>query len=141
MAFKVFLDANVLLDFTLKRKAYPESKRLFELIVSKQIKGFITPAIVHIVGYSLTKAYGAKESKKLLLSILSDVQSVDIPHQVVVNALLSNINDNEDALQYYAGLDHNLDYFISENKLLKKQSNSILPVYTAKEFLKEFDLL
>jgi len=72
---------------------------------------------------------------------LSDVQSVDIPHQVAVNALLSKINDIEDALQYYAGLHHNLNYFISEDKLLKKQSNSILPVYTAKEFLKEFDFL
>ncbi|HXR84262.1 MAG TPA: hypothetical protein VN722_08135 [Hanamia sp.] len=27
MAFKVFLDANVLLDFTLKRKAYLEGKK------------------------------------------------------------------------------------------------------------------
>jgi len=141
MAFKVFLDANVLLDFTLKRKTYPEAKKLFELIVSKQLKGFITPAIVHIAGYWLTKAYGTKESKKLLLSILSDVQSVDIPHQVVINALLSSINDIEDGLQYFAAIHHNLDFFISEDKLLKKQSNPILPVYTAKEFLKEFRLV
>jgi len=109
--------------------------------VAKQVKGFITPAIIHIVAYWLTKGYGAKESKKLLLSILADVQSVDIPRQVVINALLSNINDIEDALQYYAGIHHNLDFFISEDKLLKKQSNPILPIYTTKEFLKEFDFL
>jgi hypothetical protein len=72
---------------------------------------------------------------------LSDVQSVDIPHQVVINALLSSINDIEDALQYFAAIHHNLDFFISEDKLLKKQSNPILPVYTAKEFLKEFRLV
>jgi predicted nucleic acid-binding protein len=138
MAFKVFLDANVLLDFTLKRKEYYATKKLFELIVSKQLKGFITPDIVHIAGYWLTKAYGAKESKKLLLSILADVQSVDIPHDVVINALLSNSNDIQDALQYYSALHHNLDFFISEDKLLKKQSNPILPVYTVKEFLEEF---
>ncbi len=141
MAFKVFFDTNILLDFTLKRKAYPEAKKLFELIVSKEPKGFVTPAIVHIAGYWLTKGYGAKEAKKLLLSILSDVQSVDIPHQIVINALLSNINDIEDALQYYAALHHHLDFFISEDKLLKKQSNPILPVYTTKQFLKEFNFM
>jgi predicted nucleic acid-binding protein len=141
MAFKVFLDANVLLDFTLKRKAYPEAKKLFDLVVSKQVKGFITPAIVHITAYWLTKGYGAKESKKLLLSILADVQSLDIPHHVVINALLSNINDVEDALQYYSAIHHNLDFFISEDKLLKKKGNPILPVYTAKEFLNEFNFV
>lgn len=141
MAYKIFLDANVLLDFTLKREAYPEAKTMFELIVEKKIIAFITPAIVHIVGYWLTKEYGAKESKKLLLFLLSDIQSIDIPHEVVINALLSNITDIEDALQYYTALQNNLDFFISGDRLLKKQSNSILPVYTAKEFLKEFDFM
>lgn len=141
MAFKIFLDANVLLDFTLKRKTYPEAKKLFDLIVSKQIKGYITPAIVHITGYWLTKTYGAKDSKKLLLSLLSDVQSVDIPHHVVITSLLSSINDIEDALQYHAAIHHNLDFFITEDKLLKKQNNPILPIYTIKEFLNEFDFI
>ncbi|HET7116068.1 MAG TPA: PIN domain-containing protein [Hanamia sp.] len=139
MASKIFLDANVLLDFTLKRKAYPDAKKLIELILEEKIKGFVTPAIIHIVGYWLTKAYGAKKAKELLLSILVDIQSLDIPHEIVINALLSKINDIEDSLQYYTALHYKLDYFISEDKLLKKESTSILPVYTIKEFLEEFE--
>lgn len=139
MASKIFLDANALLDFTLKRKAYPDAKKLIELILEEKIKGFVTPAIIHIVGYWLTKAYGAKKAKELLLSILVDIQSLDIPHEIVINALLSKINDIEDSLQYYTALHYKLDYFISEDKLLKKESTSILPVYTIKEFLEEFE--
>ncbi|MEO8822011.1 MAG: PIN domain-containing protein [Ginsengibacter sp.] len=139
MASKIFLDANVLLDFTLKRKAYPDAKKLIELILEEKIKGFVTPAIIHIVGYWLTKAYGAKKAKELLLSILVDIQSLDIPHEIVINALLSKINDIEDSLQYYTALHYKLDYFISEDKLLKKESTSVLPVYSIKEFLEEFE--
>lgn len=139
MASKIFLDANVLLDFTLKRKAYPDAKKLIELILEEKIKGFITPAIIHIVGYWLTKAYGAKKAKELLLSILVDIQSLDIPHEIVINALLSKINNIENSLQYYTALHYKLDYFISEDKLLKKESTSVLPVYSIKEFLQEFE--
>lgn len=51
MASKVLLDANVLLDFTLKRKGYADTKTLMELILSGKIKGFVTATIIHIIGY------------------------------------------------------------------------------------------
>lgn len=60
MASKVFLDANILLDFTLKRDHYPEARQLMEKIVSGQLSAYISPSIVHIVGYWLTKAYGSR---------------------------------------------------------------------------------
>lgn len=138
MVSKIFLDANVLLDFTLKRKAYHDAKKLIELVITEKLKGFVSPAIIHIVGYWLTKAYGAKEAKKLLLALLVDIQCLDIPHEIVIHALLSKINDIEDSLQYYTALHFKLDFFISEDKLLKKESTSVLPVYSIKEFLEEF---
>ena len=138
MVSKIFLDVNVLLDFTLKRNAYPDAKKLIELVITERIKAFVTPAIIHIVGYWLTKAYGAKEAKNLLLALLVDIQCLDIPHEIVINALLSKINDIEDSLQYYTALHFKLDFFISEDKLLKKESTSLLPVYSIKEFLEEF---
>lgn len=138
MASKIFLDANVLLDFTLKRKDYSHAKKLIELIIEGKIQGFITPAIIHIAGYWLTKAYGAKEAKKLMLSLLADIHSIDIPHEIVVNALLSHIDDIEDALQYSAAIHHKLNYFISQDKKLKRESTLLLPVYSVSEFLEEF---
>jgi predicted nucleic acid-binding protein len=63
MVFKVFLDANVLLDFLLKRANYQNAKEVLNHIINGKAKAFITPAIVHIVGYWLTKAYGAAKQK------------------------------------------------------------------------------
>ena len=138
MASKLFIDANILLDFTLKRADYLEAKQIFELAVNGQIHAFITPSIVQISGYWLTKAYGTAKAKELLLTLLADVQVIDIPHEITLNALHSKINDIEDALQYYTAIHHKLDYFISRDKQLKKQSIPALPVYTAKEFIEDF---
>lgn len=138
MASKVFIDANILLDFTLKRPAYQEAKKIIELVVNGNIQAFITPSIVHIAGYWLTKAYGDAKAKELLLALLADVKVIDIPHHITLVALHSKINDIEDALQYYAAIFHKLDYFISRDIKLQKESIPVLQVYTPEEFLKEF---
>jgi len=138
MAFKVFLDANILLDFTLKRDEYEQSRAIIELAVNGDIQAFITPSIVHIVGYWLAKSYGNAKAKELLLTLLTDVTVIDLPHEIAVNALHSKINDIEDALQYYTAIHHKLDYFISRDKQLQKQSIPVLTVYTPDEFLTEF---
>lgn len=138
MAFKVFLDANILIDFTLKREDYEQSKAIIEMAVSGDIQAFITPSIVHIVGYWLTKTYGKAKAKELLLTLLADVTVIDLPHEIAVNALHSKINDIEDALQYYTAIHHKLDYYISRNKQLQKQSIPVLTVYTPDAFLAEF---
>ncbi len=139
MAFKVFLDANILLDFTLKREEYEQSRQIIELAVDGSIQAFITPSIVHILGYWLTKAYGNAKAKELLLTLMADMTVIDLPHEIVLNALHSKINDIEDALQYYTALHHRLDYFISRDKQLQKQSIPLLPVCTPRELLKEID--
>ena len=138
MAFKVFLDVNIILDLTLKREAYAEAEQIFEQIINGRIHGFITPAVVHIAGYWLTKFYDASKAKKLLLTLLIDVKVIDISHEITIAALHSKMNDIEDALQYFTAIHHKLDCFISRDKRLKKDSLVILPVYTCKEFLDEF---
>ena len=137
MASKVFLDANILLDFTLKRAEFEHSRRIIELAVNGTIQAFITPSIIHIVGIWLTKAYGNAKAKELLLTLMADVTVIDLPHEIVLNALHSKITDIEDALQYYTAVHHKLDYFISRDKQLQKQGIHVLPVYTPKELLIE----
>jgi predicted nucleic acid-binding protein len=126
-----------LLDFTLKRAEYEQSRKIIELAVNGTIQAFITPSILHIVGYWLTKAYGNTKAKELLLTLMVDVTVIDLPHEIVLNALHSKITDREDALQYYTAVHHKLDYFISRYKQLQKQGIPVLPVYTPKELLME----
>ena len=135
MASKVFLDANILLDFLLKRDDYQEARQLIERIVNKQIQGFITPAIVHITGYWVTKAYGKAKAKELIILLLSDITVIDCNHITTLKALNSPIDDIEDALQYHTAIQHKLQYFVSGDKQLQKFSEPSLPIYNLKEFL------
>ena len=138
MASKVFVDANVLLDFTLRRANYQESKQIVELALHGHIVLYITPSIVHIVGYWLCKAYSPAKAKEILLTLLADMQIIDIPHEIVITALHSKMKDIEDALQYYTAIHHKLDYFISLDTALLKESIAVLPIVSPKEFLKYF---
>lgn len=137
MASKVFLDANMLLDFTLKRDEYEQLRKIIELAVNGTIQAFISPSIVHIVDYGLTTEYGNAKAKQLLLTLMTDVTVIDLPHEIVLNALHSKITDIESALQYYTAVHHKLDYFISLDKQLQKQAIPVLPVYTPSDFLIE----
>ena len=135
MASKIFVDANVLLDFSLKRDNYSVSKQLIKLIIDGELQAFITPSIVHITGYWLTKAYGADKAKQILLQLLTDIQVIDCNHAVAINALNSKMTDIEDALQYYTALHHKINFFITEDKDLQKSAIPNLPVYSSQDFL------
>ena len=136
MASKVFLDANIILDFTLKRDGYEVSKQIIGLAVDNSIEAFITPSIVHISGYWLTKAYGKATAKELLLSLLLNVHVIDASYEITVNALYSKIDDIEDALQYFTALHHQLDCFVTLDKALRKLAMPSLPIYFPEEFLR-----
>lgn len=136
MAFRVFLDANVLLDFFLKRAAYDDARKIINLIVSKKIHGFVTPAIIHIVSYWVSKPYGKEKAKELILTLLADVTVIDCNHETAILALHSSIEDVEDALQYYTAIRHKLSFFISRDEKLQKSGIAQLPVYSPKEFLR-----
>jgi|SRR5450631_4118934 len=135
MAFKIFLDADILLDFTLKRNDYEPSRALVEMSIGGRIQAFITPSVVHKVGHWLIKAYGNLKAKELLLTLLADVQVIDIQYETTLNALHSKIGDIEYALQYYTALHHKLDYFITRDKGLKKAAIPVLPVCSPEEFI------
>ena len=138
MASKIFLDANLLLDLTLKRESYEEAKQVLDLVISGQFRAFTTSSVIHITGYYLTKFYNSTKAKELLLSILTDVSLIDIAPETAIAALSSKFADIEDALQYYAAIHQKLDYFISCDKALKKDSIILLPVVTPKEFIEVF---
>jgi len=137
MAFKVFLDANILLDFLLKRDHYEDARQIMSLVIEGKINAYITPAIIHIVGYWLAKAYGSEKAKQLLLSLLDHIRAIEISHELTLLALNSKIDDVEDALQYYTAIHNQLDYFISRDKKFQKSAIPSLPVVDPSYFLKE----
>lgn len=107
------------------------------LVIEGKINAYITPAIIHIVGYWLAKAYGSEKAKQLLLSLLDHIRAIEISHELTLLALNSKIDDVEDALQYYTAIHNQLDYFISRDKKFQKSAIPSLPVVDPSYFLKE----
>jgi predicted nucleic acid-binding protein len=136
MAFRVFLDANILLDFALKRPKYESARTLIEWAVQGRVEAYVTPAVIQDTSRWLKKVYGAKRAKELLLALLADVIVIDGGHTVAVSALNSDMSDLDEALSYYAALHHKLDYFITRDEDLPKAAIPVLPVCTPEEFLK-----
>ena len=87
MVFKGFLDATVLLDFFLQQANFGDAEKLVALAVERHFAAYTTPAVLHITGYWVTKAYGAAKAKQLLTALLADVQIIDCDHQTAVLAL------------------------------------------------------
>jgi predicted nucleic acid-binding protein len=135
MASKVLLDANFLLDLTLKRAAFKEVSQLMQAAINRDVEACTTPAVLHILSYFFGKAHGNVTAKHFIGVLLNDVTIIDCSHATAVLAVNSNISDPEDALQYYTALAHSVDYFVSADLALKKAALPQLPVYTAKELL------
>src|SRR5882757_2744633 len=116
MAFRIFLDAGVLLDLTLKREGYAAARQLMAWVVSGRVQAYVTPAAVQETARRCKEAYGAERAKELLLALLAEVQVIDTSHTIAVSAVLSTTYNMEDAISYYTALHHKLDYFITGNK-------------------------
>ena len=140
MAYKVFFDINVILDFTLQRGSFNEIDNVINKIENGYQKGYITSATLHTLSYFLTKEYGQKKTKEILLNLLSIFSVIDASQDVIKNALHANFNDIEDALQVYTALSFKMDFFITSDKKLKKESSTTLPILTPQEFVKEYVL-
>lgn len=135
MAFRVFVDADVLLDFLLKRSGYQIVRRLMDWAIRGRVQLFTSPAILRDIARELTKAYGATQAKELLLALLAILQLVDAGYDTAVSALQSEIGNISGAISYYTALNHRLDYFITRDTDLLRVVNQVLPAYTAIDFL------
>ncbi len=136
MGYKIFFDINVVLDYTLQRDNFDDMKIIIESMEQGYQKGFITSATIHTLSYFLTKEYEQQKVKAILLDLLSFITVIDAPQNVINNALLANFNDIEDALQVYTALHYKMNYFITSDKKLMKESSEVLPIISAQDFVK-----
>lgn len=135
MAFKVFFDANVVLDFVLQREGYAQSKALIAAAEQRKIFAFTSPTIVQICSYWTVKAYGVAKAKEIMAAMLSFIQTIDTPHQQVLTAIHSSMTDIEDALLYYTAIHHHMDIIISRDSAFQQAALPSLPVVPPADLL------
>lgn len=136
MAFRVFLDVNIILDFALQRDGYELGKTVITRAEEGTINGFVSPTVVQICSYWITKAYGVAKAKEIMTTLLAFIHTIDTPHEVVLAALHSSMNDIEDALLYYTALHHGMTQVISQDRAFQKAALPSLPVVSPTDFIK-----
>jgi len=141
MAFKIFLDANTVLDFALQRSGYEPCKTVISWAEQGRITGLVSPTVVQICSYWIGKAYGVTKAKEIMIALLTSIRAVDTPHETVLKALHVSMNDIEDALLYYTALHHAADFVISNDKAFQKVALPSLPVVSPKHFIDKFNTL
>lgn len=135
MAYKVFIDTNIILDIFLKRDPFftNSQKTVLECVENNLIP--------HISGSSVTdlfyicKKSGMERDVILdhLKGLLKAFEVVIIDKSSILNAISSGIKDFEDAVQILACQKEKIDLIVTRNK--KDFITERIPVQTPEEFL------
>ena len=138
MAIKIFLDTNIILDvFDDKRIFHNDSIALYKLIEDSAVLGFVTESVLTTTDYILQKNLSKKYRQLLFTELNSLLKILPCSRQNFEKALQTNFDDLEDALLYQIALENKIDYYITNDlTVIKKLSNSILPILKPKELLK-----
>ncbi|MBD3208234.1 MAG: PIN domain-containing protein [Candidatus Nealsonbacteria bacterium] len=131
---KAYIDTDVILDLLQKRERFfDDAARIFVLLENGKARGYVSPLIFANLYYLLRKERGAKPALDALLRLKMLLRVLTIGDKAVQLALSSAFRDFEDALQYYAAVEHGLDCLITRNK--KDYRGEDIPVYLPGEFL------
>lgn len=115
---KVFLDANIIVDF-LDKPSY-DNKSASEVLRIVRLIGrpvFISPTTFAIVYYIFTKRNKqVKNIKEILKDFFSEFEFTTENESVMEQVLSSDFDDLEDALQYYSAKFAGVELIITKNK-------------------------
>jgi predicted nucleic acid-binding protein len=135
---KVFVDTDVILDMLLTREPHVEfAARLFSLAEEEKIDVFVSPLIFANLYYILRKVKSGRVAKEILRDLALLVSVVPIDEKTIELALSSAFSDLEDAIQYYAAIQHKIPCLITRNK--KDFAHAEMLVCTASEFLNQME--
>ncbi len=132
---KLLIDTNVVLDLLAKREPfYSSAARIFSLADKNKLSLHISSLSFANTNYVLTRLKSAAESKEILRRFRVLVKIIALTDKIVDLALNdNNFKDFEDCIQYYTGIENNIDIIITRD--LKDFKGSKVPVMTPDEYL------
>lgn len=68
MAFKVFLDANFLIDITLSRAGATAAKAVMQASIDGHVELYTSPAVLHITAYFTSEFFSSRQTKQIILT-------------------------------------------------------------------------
>lgn len=133
MAYKIFLDTNILADHLLDRNEHSSS--IISLVEAGQLRGYASSASFFTLAYIIEGRLKLK-AKPILQKINQFIDVIPTEQVVLDQSYSSAFQDMEDAFQYFTALhETGLDFFVTNNTKDYKTSLAKLPVVSAKDLM------
>lgn len=135
---RAIIDTNVVLDVLLERDPFvKQAVEIFCLVEESRIDAFICATTVTTIDYLLVKSLPKSKARNALRRLISLFEIATVNRPVIERALVSKIQDFEDAVLNEAGQMAGVDFVITRNA--KDFSKSSLKVCDPNEFLALLD--
>lgn len=132
---RILIDTNVILDIALERQPFVEQAiRLLEMAQQADLTVYVTATTITDLYYITRKANGRTIAHDFIVDLLRIVEIADVDGSIIREALHSEIDDFEDAIQESAAKKQAIQVFVTRNEA--DFVNSVLQVYDPGSFLK-----
>ena len=132
---KLLVDTNIIIDLLAKREEFYESAaQLFSLADKEKVELYVCSLSFANSHYILSRKLKDSKVREILRKLKVLVKVISMDSKIIDLALNSDFKDFEDAIQYYAAIESDIDIIITRN--LKDFKKSELPVMTGHQFIK-----
>jgi predicted nucleic acid-binding protein len=131
---KIFIDTDIILDLLADRNPFSVSaNKVFTLLERKEINGYTSPIVFSNLFHILRKLKSAKIARETLKKLNRILNILPVNGNIIEEALNSDFNDFEDAIQYYTAIGNGLKILITRNR--KDYKDSKILILSAEEYL------
>lgn len=113
---KVVFDTNIILDATLRRDNYRTAQALIMAVAREDMTGIVTANSITDIYYIARKSIGDQKARDVISYILQIFHVAVIDGAVCSKALISQMNDFEDAVVSVCASNLDADYIVSRDK-------------------------
>ena len=133
---KVFIDTNVILDLIQRRVGYEDSALIMQKSDNGEYDLFTSTLSMVNVAYILRKHYRGEKLYRLLENIGTLVGVIAVSSKAYLQAVKSQADDFEDAIQYFSAIEGKMDCIVTRN--IQDFINGNIPLFTPKVFLNTY---
>lgn len=132
---RVLVDTDVILDLLLGRQPfYPSASRLFVAFQEGRLEGHVSSLAFSNLFYLLRKeAGGGSEAIAVLRKLRLVTRVLTVNEKIIDLALASTFADFEDAIQYFAAAEWELEAIVTRNR--RDYKSSKIAIVSAEECL------
>ncbi|MCQ2577420.1 MAG: PIN domain-containing protein [Treponema sp.] len=131
---KYFVDTDVILDLLAARQPHFHfSALLFTFAEMGKYELYTSPTVMVNTFYILRKQLGNENARLALRKLRLILHIIDSSEKVLDQALNSNFNDFEDAIQYYTAINSQISMILTRN--IKDYKSADILIQTPEMFL------